>query len=109
MFGLVGVAALVDPYKADNAAGPAGVPDMSINEGRHRWEKLVVVPLKMTVSSRARSTSRLVYSCCSWTKWTKGRSEVHYIRFFAQAATNSDYRSEKVRLENEMKGSMINY
>lgn len=41
-----------DPYK-NNAAGPAGVPEMStVNEGRHRREKLIVVPLRTAVSLR---------------------------------------------------------
>jgi len=40
------------PYK-NNAAEPAGVPEMStVNEGRHRREKLVVVPLRTAVSLR---------------------------------------------------------
>lgn len=88
----------------DKAAEPAGVPDMStVNEGRHRWENLIVVPLRITVSLRPRSTSeRLTYLCCSWTKWTRGRLKGHYIRFFARAATDSDCGNKNVRLENEM-------
>ena len=45
------------PYKIDKAAEPVGAPDMSsVNEGRHRWGKLVVVPLRTAVSSRRQST-----------------------------------------------------
>jgi hypothetical protein len=74
-----------------------------VNEGRLRREKLIVAPLRTTVSLRPRSTSRLTYSCRSWTKWTKGRREGHYIRFFARAAPGSDRRNERARLVMKLK------
>jgi len=47
------------PYKG-NAVEPAGVPEMStVNEGRHRWEKLVGVPLKRAVSLGLRSAEKV--------------------------------------------------
>ena len=45
-------------YKS-NAVEPAGVPEMStVNEGRHRREKLIVVPLRTAVSLRVRSAEK---------------------------------------------------
>lgn len=89
------------PYKM-NTAEPVGVPDMSrVKEGRYRWKKSVVVPLRMVVSLRQQSTSRgLTYLCCC-SRWAKrGRSEGHYIRFFARSDSDCGYKG--VRLENEM-------
>ena len=76
----------------------------TVNEGRHLWERLIVAPLRVAVSLRLRSASRrLTYWHCSWTKWMRGRSRGHYIRFFARPGTDSDCGNRNVRLENEMK------
>jgi hypothetical protein len=59
------------PYEIDEAVGPVETSDAStVNGSRCRWERRVVVPLRIAVSLSLESKlRRLTYLRYGWTKW----------------------------------------